>query len=236
MQKRLVRKGLVLGIIVLFVGAGVVPSINGSNGKIKDSFFPYEHQVATSSSSDWWPMFKHDVQNSGFSPSNAPETNNVNWTFAANDEGGSPVVYKNKVYLCIGDCFYCLNADNGSEIWSYYDIWTYEAAAVVNDRIYVSDSFNFYCLDASNGSLIWVYSQGADSSPAVSNDKVYVGSDDHNVYCLNADNGSLIWSYTTGGLVRSSPAVSNDKVYVGSYDHKVSVSYTHLTLPTICSV
>ena len=34
MQKRLIRKGLVLGIILLFVGASVIPSISGNSSKI----------------------------------------------------------------------------------------------------------------------------------------------------------------------------------------------------------
>ena len=34
----LIRKGLVLGIIVLFVGAGIVPSIGGNIGKISSIY------------------------------------------------------------------------------------------------------------------------------------------------------------------------------------------------------
>ena len=42
MQNSLVRKGLVLGIIILFVGAGVFPSISGNTKNMNE---PRSRQV-----------------------------------------------------------------------------------------------------------------------------------------------------------------------------------------------
>jgi len=218
MKDSIIRKAFIFGIIILFVGAIVTPSINGvSQTKNKE--------ISPSRNTDcvWWPMFQHDLNHSGYSTSDAPETNNVKWTFNTNGEGSTPpTVFDNKVYVGIEFNLYCLDADNGNEIWSL-DLITRGTPAVVNDRLYISGS-DFYCLDANDGSLIWnnnpgIY--GSLSSPAVSEGKVYVGCDDANVYCLDADDGTIIWTYTTGDVVHSSPAVKDGRIYIGSEDEKV---------------
>jgi len=62
-----------------------------------------------------WPMFRYDLCRNGFSPSSAPNTNNINWSFeiAGKKEpiDSSPVLYNGKVYIGSHDAnFFCLNA------------------------------------------------------------------------------------------------------------------------------
>ena len=48
---------------------------------------------------DWWPMFRHDPNHTGYSTSTAPNTNNTIWIYTT---GGpvysSPAVVDGKVY------------------------------------------------------------------------------------------------------------------------------------------
>jgi len=179
---------------------------------------------------DWWPMFHHDLNHTGYSTSKAPETNRTLWTYTTGGSGvdhSSPAVADGKVYVGSLDFkVYCLNASTGSLIWSYTTGgYVLSSPAIADDRVYLGSlDFKVYCLNASTGSLIWNYTTGngiTRSSPAVSDGKVYIGSNDGKIYALDASTGSLIWSYTTGGWTESSPAVADGKVYVGSSDSKV---------------
>jgi hypothetical protein len=68
-----------------------------------------------------WPMFRHDLQNTGYSESPAPNTNQTLWNYTtANLVASSPTVADGKVYVGSNDNkLYCLNALNGAFIWSY---------------------------------------------------------------------------------------------------------------------
>ena len=49
---------------------------------------------------DWWPMFHHDLNHTGYSTSTGPETNNVLWSYETGDSvSSSPAVVDGKVYL-----------------------------------------------------------------------------------------------------------------------------------------
>jgi PKD repeat protein len=81
----LYKKGLVLAIIALFIGAGVVPSVSGDiDGKkgIETTVITSEtgdNSVVSSANVDWWPKFHHNLRNSGYSSSDAPDTNDFRW-------------------------------------------------------------------------------------------------------------------------------------------------------------
>ena len=177
-------------------------------------------------SDDDWPMFHHDLANTGYSTSNTPETTNVLWSYQTGYAvHSSPSVVDGMVYIGSNDRkIYCLDAENGLKIWESPisgDIRT--GPAVIEEKVYVTVNGIAYCFNAINGTEIWMSSIGGAifSSPAVANGKVYFGSQNKKVYCLDADNGSCLWTYTTGGMVYSSPAVVNGRVYIGSDDKKV---------------
>ncbi len=108
------KKVFIIMVFVLVIGMSYIPAY----GKINNE----EIQTTVSSIDDdidWWPMFHHDLNNSGYSTSTGPETNNVLWAYQADDRiiQSSPAVVDNKVYF--GDhsnSFYCLNSDTGEEI------------------------------------------------------------------------------------------------------------------------
>ena len=176
---------------------------------------------------DDWPMFRHDLQHSGYSTSTAPNTNQILWSYTIDSVVSScPAVVDGKVYVGFWNAqMRCLSAETGALIWNYTTgASVISSPAVAGGKVYVGTyDKNLYCLNAETGALIWNYTAGnvVNSSPAVTDGKVYIGSDDKKVYCLNAATGAFIWNYTTGNTVRSSPAVANGKVYVGSWDNNV---------------
>jgi outer membrane protein assembly factor BamB len=183
--------------------------------------------VSVAQTTDWWPMFHHDVSHAGYSASKAPSTNNTIW----NDTIGSyvyssPAVADGRVYVgsLSGDVD-CLDALTGKSIWyRHTDSRVYSSPAVAYGKVYIgSNDGHVYCFDASTGVNVWNYATHdvVYSSPAVADGKVFIGSNNHNVSCLNASTGTLIWNYTTGDIVQSSPAVVDGKVYIGSNDGHV---------------
>jgi outer membrane protein assembly factor BamB len=175
-----------------------------------------------------WPMFRHDLQHSGYSESPAPNTNQTLWTYTTGGMGvfSSPAVADGKVYVGADDNkVHCVDASTGTFIW-YYTTGdgVVSAPAVVDGKVYVgSVDDNVYCFDALTGAKIWNYTTGDNvfSPPAVVDSRVYIGSHDSKLYCLRADDGKVEWNFTTGGQVWSSPAVADGRVYFGSLDRKV---------------
>jgi len=174
-----------------------------------------------------WPMFRHDLQHTGYSASPAPSTNQTLWNYTTGGfVSSSPAVAGGKVYVGSYDNnTYCFDAATGAKVWNFTTGGDVQSSPTVADgKIYVG-SFDdkVYCLNALTGTFIWNYTTGGDvfSSPAVADGKVYVGSFDTKVYCLNAADGALIWSYKTGLMIYSCPAVANGVVYIGSVDRKV---------------
>lgn len=150
----------------------------------------------------------------------------LKWSYATGPVTSSPAVANGSVYVGSYDSkVYCLNAENGSPIWSFTtDDLIFSSPAVANGRVYVgSYDHKVYCLNAENGLPIWSFTTGGViySSPAVAYGKIFIGSRDRNVYCLDAENGAQIWSYTTNDRVWSSPAVAQGKVFVGSSDYEI---------------
>jgi len=234
MQKSLVKKGLVLVIIVLFVGVSILPNISGYTQKnrnhknIEITSSPTRIEISDQSSgSDWWPMFQHDAHHSGYTTSEGPLTNEVLWkhSLSTNPYINSPVVYKDRVYMGarFSEWMNCFDAENGDRLWHY------DAGSEVGSTPAVQDDKLFYgtlngvihCLNATSGDKIWDNTTvGAIvSSPSIYDEKLYIGSTS-GIYCLDINTGTYVWNITLDDDVRASPAVFDGKVYFGCYDTK----------------
>ena len=81
------------------------------------------NQTATTSVDDvdWWLMFHHYLNHSGFSSSSGPTTNHPLWSYTTGDSvESSPAVADGRVYVGSWDGkAYCLDASTGAFIWSY---------------------------------------------------------------------------------------------------------------------
>jgi outer membrane protein assembly factor BamB len=219
-SKSWVKKGLVCGIILLFIGTSITPGIGGGResniiqSMASNKYFnqtkggtPSEESKLVDSAlfgkesnnyfeskagerSYDWPMFHHDLEHTGYSTSMAPNTSNVLW-----------------------------NRSIGYSIES--------SPAVVDGKVYIAQATfpgKISCLDASNGASIWNYTVAGSigySSPAVFEGKVYIGSVSR-LYCLDALTGNHIWNHSGISSQENSPTVAYGNVYIGStYDSKV---------------
>lgn len=118
--------------------------------------------------------------------------------------------------------FYCLDAENGEEIWTFNTVGTIRSGAVFQDNIvyFGSQDGQTYGINANDGSVIWSQSDGNDNSNYNSflavNDLVYFSNGFINgLRARNAQNGVLTWSFDAGSDVQTSPTYDNGIVYSG---------------------
>jgi outer membrane protein assembly factor BamB len=152
-------------------------------------------------------------------PSSDPDACNV---------ASSPAVVDGKVYIgafrTAEDNFYCLDAENGSVIWSHFlNDPVHASPAVADGRVYITDEmFGFYCFDALDGHTLWSrFLSGPSyedryfhSSPAVAQDRIYLTTMRH-IICCDASTGAIVWKYRADSTF-STPAVADGVVYIGA--------------------
>ncbi len=256
-QKNLFKKTVILGIIILFLTLTFAPTM--SSYSIKSNV--YQNTKSESKNVDWWPMFRHDTYHTGYSTSDAPDTNNIKWNFTVEGkiEFSSPAIFDGRVYIASvqgsNSNFYCLDADTGDEIWKITDYRTWSSPAIAEGKVVIgnglySDKGRVSCYDAYSGQWVWTIKpdKGVKSSPIIVDGKVYIGSNIGRVYCIDLEEGYLHWRYLTNGEFESSPSVVNGKIYIGSKDKNVycldtdtgnaiwikSIGYEiHLSSPTV---
>jgi len=214
------RKKLLVSFVLTVLLLVVVSPLGVSVGV--EDFDGESRGFVAQSTVDWWPMFHHDVHNTGYSTSVVQEYIKSLWNYTTGaGVRCSSAVFDGKVFVGSEDGYvYALNATTGVRIEKSTKIGSIiSSPAVAYDRVFVgSINGSIYALDETTLEIIWNCTTGGaiSSSPAVADGKVYVGSWDNKVRCLNASTGASIWNKTTGGDVRSSPAVVDGKVYVGS--------------------
>gem|GEM_PF-5441402 len=146
--------------------------------------------LAMSVSADW-PMFHHDIQQTGYiEESSALGENHTIWNFSATLSHSSPVITDGKVIITSvkDNQIYALSESNGSKIWN-----------------------------KSVPNLAWSYSSGGINfyfsfTPAVVGDMIYVGAGDCKIYALNLSNGNQLWNFTGNGRTASFLTVANNGV------------------------
>jgi outer membrane protein assembly factor BamB len=171
-----------------------------------------------------WYMFGHDLSNSRYSTSTAPQTSQTLWTATLNSAVRSSVTISgDTAYVgTMSGTVYALSASTGRTIWTFEaGTKIFTTPTVTNNIVYVGDADNwiYYALNARDGSLIWSFKTGGGtfSSVTVANNIAYIGSTDRNMYALNANTGASIWNFTTIGEIRDSPAVVNGVIYFGCF-------------------
>jgi len=164
-------------------------NLDEMNMDSRHSTYPQKSTRSFSDDVDWWPMFHHDPNLSGYSTSKAPNTNNTMWISPIGVAiWASTAVVDGKVFVSAEDDWkiYCLDSSDGSHIWNFttgYDVLS--SPAVVNGKVYVgSADKKIYCLNAGTGNEIWNFSTDAfvTASPVFYDDKIYKKSHEHKVY------------------------------------------------------
>jgi len=183
---------------------------------------------------DWWPMFRHDVQHTGFSSSQAID-DSIKWVcedlFMIES---SPAIVDGKIYFGNRNgTTYCLDSGTGEILWATpaeqaeTDIWS-SSPAVVNGLVYIGNYYSktVYCYDASSGVEEWSTYLGPganiDSSPMVVDGYVYIGAHDGKLYKLKAETGekSILYQVYPLDHIDSTPVIVDGKAYFCSNNGK----------------
>ena len=179
---------------------------------------------------DWWLMFRHDENHTGYSTELAPTGSDTTrkWNFTTNGAVySSSAVANDTVFVGSNDSNLYAFDLNGVKKWNVsLGGPVYSSPAVDGDIVFVGSlNGSVYAVNATNGSIKWncPTKDSVYSSPVIASGVVFVGSDDYNVYALNETNGKVIWSFPTGAPVRSSPAIANDRIFFGVNDGRVTL-------------
>ena len=180
---------------------------------------------ATAQSADAWPQFRGNYNLTGVSPSQAPESLKLLWTFDAGDLiESSAAIADGLVYVGTGKSeLVAVDLNSGQPKWRYK---TAEAVgesspAVGGGMVFVGDlSGVFHAVNAATGKGVWTYKTGAEikSSPVIAGDRVLIGSYDGTLYCFATRDGKTLWTVKTENYVHGTPAVANGIAYFAGCD------------------
>jgi outer membrane protein assembly factor BamB len=212
-------------ILTLLIAATILPVAGTMNNNSPTIIV----ESKKCSMTDWWPMFHHDPEHTGYSTCPAPNTDNIAWDKGTG--GGytktSPAVIDNYVYVGIRESMYCFTT-YGSDVWDSPALLNITSSpAVANGKVYAAaEEGLLYCWDATSGTQLWYDWLGNTfnwSSPVVYDNKVYISaigiSGDGLIWCVDANNGDWIWNFPIDYGSSSSPAVVNDRLYIGTPDY-----------------
>ncbi|MBN2518714.1 MAG: PQQ-binding-like beta-propeller repeat protein [Candidatus Altiarchaeota archaeon] len=203
---------------------------------------------------DSWPMFRHDLQNTGHTEA-AGDLNEIleSWKHQFIDGiYSSPAVGdidndgQNEILVgCDDGKLYALG-HKGETIWEFATAKNIHSSPALADLdgdgqleiVFGAMDGRILALD-NKGGIFWSYTVNAAfrSSPKVfdidgdNNLEVVIGSENGTVYSLDGESGLLEWSFDTGTGVFSSPAIGKlyasgeDNIVVGSQDGAVYVLY-----------
>ncbi|MCK4458845.1 MAG: PQQ-like beta-propeller repeat protein, partial [Methanosarcinales archaeon] len=179
-----------------------------------------------------WQQFHCDMAHTGYSTSNAPDTNHTAWI--SDDIGAdfpsSVTIADGQVFVYCGNYLVSLDEYTGAVLWNVSvnetpDVCGSWVAPAYHDRRVFLSAKETCCFDAADGSLIWTFTpptgKGAvDGGCAIAEGMVFTSDwDGSHYYCLSVADGTEIWNFTVDGNAQSTPAVSvaDDRVFFGSY-------------------
>jgi len=235
----MIRKGLSCFVIFLFFGVSIVQSFSSVIEKKIDDV-EINNSGANSFPTDWWPMYHHDLNLTGYSTSVAPTTNKVLWAIEAYDgywydsQRSSPAIVNDTIYIGACDPTSLISTPTSYEL------------GLKKNRLPLLSPFNFdrtlnknpvlerwyeaylVCMNATTGYEKWKTRLEDEyfirGSPAITEDYVYITTTENmwspfgHLYCLDASTGSILWNFTLNGEeLAFSPAVENEKVYVSGW-------------------
>ena len=191
--------------------------------------------VATAQVSPW-PMFRHDLKNTGRTNYSGPGTPTLQWTYPTNEGvASSPSIGPDgTIYVGAGwfwqyntdSALYALNPD-GTLKWKFYTRrGVFSSPTIVEDGTIYFGSLDRYLYAIEDSStyakLKWKIDLGHWNfgSPAVADDgTIYLGTLNWLFYAVDPA-GTVKWTDQAEWCVFSSPAIRDDgTIVVGSKDH-----------------
>lgn len=171
------------------------------------------------------PKFHHDLNNTGQSQYNGPQTSKSKWTYRT---GGfiinSPSIGTDgNIYFGSSDGYLYALDSNGTQRWKFHtDGMVRSSPAIDTDgTLYFGSADTYLYALNPNGTLKWNFKTGGGiyAPPAIGTDgTIYVGSYDNLFYAIHPD-GTQYWTFTMKDGTYSCPAIGTDgTIYVGSMD------------------
>jgi outer membrane protein assembly factor BamB len=174
-----------------------------------------------------WPMFQHDTQHTGYSPSTMPEPLQKMWVYKEYGKLGGYIVVSGERIFAVQDLYISsLDITTGSVLWSSRVSQLPHFPAAAHNNVYASTSGSILCLDADTGETRWKYKVGSTDlycSPLVVDRYVIVGTGGRTqgpgwdygrrVLCLNGETGDVVWEFYAHKDIYFSPAYSDSRVY-----------------------
>ena len=156
---------------------------------------------------------------------NGDTMNNEDYGFDRRAITSSPVVLGNKIITGARDGFlYCINADNGKNIWKmdHRVSWVISTVAIKDTFVVTgtSDGRFVQAVHLETGKEIWKYntSSAVWASPVIAGNKVYAGCFDGQLVCIDLYTGKRISAFKANNKIMSSPVWNDGLLYAGSDD------------------
>ncbi|WP_049914497.1 outer membrane protein assembly factor BamB family protein [Haloterrigena salina] len=117
------------------------------------------------------------------------------------------------------ETFYCLDLEDGSEVWSFdtdRSIMSNPAVDIEEDVVYMGNDDGYvYAIDAKSGEELWSADVGGRVIGAltVTAGTVLAGSYDSHLYALDKETGNRCWRVANRGRVTSAPVPIDGRIY-----------------------
>jgi outer membrane protein assembly factor BamB len=186
-------------------------------------------------SASGWAQFHGNVKHTGYSTSNAPDTNHTAWR--SDDIGAhsasSVTIADGRIFVYCWDYLVCLDEYTGAVLWNVSVenaktnrttlCGSWVTPTYHDGKVFLSAG-RTYCFDATDGSNIWIFTAptgvgAVDGSVAIAEGNVITSDwDGRHYYCLNKDDGTEIWNFTVeDDYAQSTPAISDGRAVFGSW-------------------
>jgi outer membrane protein assembly factor BamB len=185
-------------------------------------------------SASGWAQFHGDVTHTGYSTSNAPDTNHTAWKSDDIDANcaSSVTIADGRIFVYCWDYLVCIDEYTGSVLWNVsvesapYSIYTcrsWVTPAYHDGRVFLSAA-DTHCFNATDGSEVWNFTHPADCGAinggcAITDGMVFTSDwDGRHYYCLDECDGTEIWNFTVADDdAQSTPAISDGMVVFGGW-------------------
>jgi len=183
-----------------------------------------------------WPKFRYDERNTGQSPYDGPQTNELKWKLRLSTTGdmSSPSVdLYGTIYIAGGwgsSKLYAVKP-NGTLDWVFdadsppsgdmepHNYFFASPTISEDGTIYIGSLNHIFYAFWPDGAIKWRFTTSGkiySSATISSNGMVYIGSWDGNLYAIGP-NGAQVWCYDIGRNISATPAIGQDgTIYVGS--------------------
>lgn len=174
-----------------------------------------------------WPMFRGNVQQTGYTPANITPPLRVVWSRNIGATESTPAIVNGIVY-CAGltGKVTAMNLSNGKVRWIFKSPSSFGASPTIYKGIvYIGDEGGvFYAIRAADGKELWRFRTGdkiMSCAVPAGGGRILFGSYDMHLYCLQSGLGKKRWSFKTQAQVHATASVVGNQAVISGCDGKI---------------